>query len=75
LQAKKQKNKNKMEEVKMERIRNFFKDESGATMVEYGIMVAGIAAVCILIVNTLGGQVLNAFTNTSTNMGAGAAGG
>ena len=26
---------------------NFFKDEEGATMVEYGLMVALIAVVCI----------------------------
>jgi pilus assembly protein Flp/PilA len=38
----------------MERIRNFFKDDSGATMVEYGLMVALIAVVCIGIVTTLG---------------------
>ena len=36
-------------------------DESGATMVEYGIMVALIAAVCIAAVQVLGGKVNNAF--------------
>lgn len=38
----------------MERIKNFFKDESGATAVEYGLMVALIAAVIITVVTTLG---------------------
>ena len=38
----------------MERIKNFFKDESGATAVEYGLMVALIAAVIIAVVTTLG---------------------
>ena len=47
----------------------FFKDEDGATAVEYGIMVAGIAAVIIAIVVTLGGQVSNAFQNVSDRMG------
>jgi hypothetical protein len=32
-----------MEEMEMEKIRNFFKDDSGATMVEYGLMIALIA--------------------------------
>ena len=33
---------------------NFFKDEEGATMVEYGLMVALIAVVCIGAVTILG---------------------
>ena len=32
---------------------NFFKDEEGATMVEYGLMVALIAVVCIVAVTVL----------------------
>ena len=31
----------------MKKLINFFKDEEGATMVEYGLMVALIAVVCI----------------------------
>jgi pilus assembly protein Flp/PilA len=54
LQEKKQKIKTAWRKRKMERIRNFFKDESGATMVEYGLMVALIAVVCIGIVQVLG---------------------
>jgi pilus assembly protein Flp/PilA len=42
--------------------------EEGATAVEYGIMVAAIAAVIITIVITLGGQVNDAFTDTSTSL-------
>jgi pilus assembly protein Flp/PilA len=44
-------------------------NEEGATAVEYGIMVAAIAAVIITIVITLGGQVDDAFTDVSTEMG------
>ena len=33
----------------MEKMRNFFKDESGATMVEYGLMVALIAVVAAVV--------------------------
>jgi pilus assembly protein Flp/PilA len=31
----------------IQKLKNFFKDEEGATAVEYGIMVAAIAAVII----------------------------
>ena len=41
------------------------RQEGGATMVEYGLMVALIAAVCVTIVTTLGTQVLGAFTSVS----------
>lgn len=40
--------------------------EKGATAVEYGIMVALIAAVIITIVGTLGGQLNTVFTTVST---------
>ena len=45
-------------------------DEEGATAVEYGIMVALIAAVIIGIVLTLGGQIETAFTDVSTEIGS-----
>ena len=44
------------------------RDEQGATMVEYGILVALIAAVSIGIIGTLGGQVKTAFTTVSGAM-------
>lgn len=42
------------------------RDDEGATMVEYGIMVALIAAVSITVIGLLGQQVLNAFTKVNT---------
>lgn len=39
------------------------RDDSGATMVEYGIMIALIAAVCIGVVTTLGTTIQGVFTN------------
>ena len=42
-------------------VKNLVQDECGATMVEYGIMVALVAAVCIAAVTTLGGTVNTAF--------------
>ena len=41
---------------------NFFKDEEGATMVEYALMVALIAAVCVGAVTLIGGNSNTTFT-------------
>jgi pilus assembly protein Flp/PilA len=57
----------------MKKLINFFKDEEGATMVEYGIMVALIAAICVTVITTLGTQVQTAFTTTSEALPAPAA--
>jgi pilus assembly protein Flp/PilA len=50
-------------------------DERGASAVEYGLLIAGIAAVIVAIVFLLGGVVKNIFTNTcnsvNTNVGNG----
>jgi pilus assembly protein Flp/PilA len=51
-------------------LKRFFVEEDGATMVEYGVMVALIAAVCVGIVSTLGGQVNAAFTALSGQLPA-----
>ena len=45
----------------MEKIRNFFKDESGASAVEYGLLVALIAVVIIGAVTALGGNINDQF--------------
>lgn len=47
-------------------LRALIRDESGATMVEYGIMVVLIAAVSIGIVTTLGQHTLGLFTNLNS---------
>jgi pilus assembly protein Flp/PilA len=39
--------------------------DRGATAVEYGLIVAAIAAVIVVVVFTLGGQVQGAFQHTS----------
>ncbi len=52
----------------MERIKRFFKDESGATAVEYGLMVALIAGVIILAVTTLGQNVRDTFNTVAQNI-------
>lgn len=49
-------------------LRNVLADEEGATMVEYGVMVALIAAVCIAVVKTLGQNVSNAFSTVNASI-------
>ncbi len=45
------------------------KDEKGASAVEYGLLVAAIAALIVVIVFALGGLVKNVFTKTCTDIG------
>ena len=47
------------------------REETGATAVEYGIMVGLIAVVIIAIIVTLGGQLNTLFTKVSTELGGG----
>ena len=49
----------------MEKLIRFFKDEEGATAVEYGLMVALIAAVIVAAVTLLGTNVSTIFTNVA----------
>jgi pilus assembly protein Flp/PilA len=44
-------------------VRKFFVREEGATMVEYGLMVALIAVVCLAAVTLLGTSIKTVFTN------------
>jgi pilus assembly protein Flp/PilA len=44
------------------------RNDDGATMVEYGIMVALIAAVCIVLIATLGGKVSTAFQSVNDSI-------
>jgi pilus assembly protein Flp/PilA len=49
-------------------IRKLWKDEEGATAVEYGLMVAAIAAVIVVVVFALGTQVNTAFQTVNDNI-------
>ncbi len=49
-------------------VAKFTKDESGATMVEYAVMVALIAAICIAVITTLGKKANNAFSTVNASM-------
>jgi pilus assembly protein Flp/PilA len=54
----------------MEKIRNFFKDESGASAVEYGLLVALIAVAIIGAVTSLGTTLATKFNAVSTAVSA-----
>lgn len=49
-------------------LRKLWNDEDGATALEYGLMVAAIAAVIVLVVFALGGKVSNAFEKVNAKM-------
>jgi len=52
----------------MEQIKNFFKDESGASAVEYGLLVALIAVVVIGAVTIIGTKLNETFTKVGTSL-------
>ena len=54
----------------MGRIKNFFKDESGASAVEYGLLVALIAVVIITAVTLLGQNLAAIFNYVAGVVGA-----
>lgn len=54
----------------MERIKNFFSDESGASAVEYGLLVAVLAVGLIAGMAALRGSIETAFTNAGTALEA-----
>ena len=55
------------------KVQQFFADEQGATAVEYGLMVALIAAVIVATVALIGGQLKTAFEKVNTALTAAAA--
>jgi len=49
-------------------IKSSFKDESGATAIEYGLIAAGIAIAIITAVNGLGSQLSTNFVTISSSL-------
>ncbi len=49
------------------------RDERGASAVEYGLLIAGIAALIVVVVFAFGGTISNIFNNTCTSINSGAA--
>lgn len=49
-------------------VKNKLESEKGATAVEYGLLVALIAAAIVGLVATLGGQIATGFTTVTTEL-------
>lgn len=49
-------------------LKRFEREEDGATMVEYGLMVALIAIVCIGAVTTIGTNLNSVFSDIATKL-------
>ncbi len=52
----------------MSKLYAFFRDEKGATAIEYGLIAAGISVVIIGAVNAIGTNLNTAFTSISTQL-------
>jgi len=44
----------------------FVRDEDGASLVEYGLLLSLVAVVCIVAISTLGTSISTMFTNLAT---------
>jgi len=53
----------------MSKVFAFLRDESGATAIEYGLIVGGIAVVIISTVNAIGSTLNGSFTYISNKLG------
>lgn len=49
-------------------IKNIFKNEDGATAIEYGLIAALIAVAAIVAMGSLGNTLKNTFTKVDTSM-------
>jgi pilus assembly protein Flp/PilA len=52
----------------IKKLTNFFKDEDGASMVEYGLLVALIAVVCIVTIGIIGTNLNRVFDIVADNL-------
>jgi pilus assembly protein Flp/PilA len=49
-------------------LKNFVRDESGATAIEYGLIASLIAVVIIAAVTTVGNKLTTTFTEVANNL-------
>ena len=54
----------------VDRLFSFLRDDSGATAIEYGLLVAGISIAIIATVNALGTQLNTVFSTVSSDLAA-----
>lgn len=52
----------------MSSLRSFIRDEEGAALVEYGLLIALIAALCIISIKSIGQKISTAFASVDTNL-------
>jgi pilus assembly protein Flp/PilA len=52
----------------MKALREFLKDETAATAIEYGLIAAGISLAIIAIINGLGTKLNTKFTSINTSL-------
>jgi pilus assembly protein Flp/PilA len=55
----------------MRAVRRHVKDDTGASAVEYGLLIAAIAAVIVVVVFALGSVVKNKFNKTCNGVNSG----
>ena len=58
----------------MNMIKSFLKDESGATMIEYGLVAALVSVAAIIALQILGGQLQVIFNTVSSYLSSAATG-
>ena len=49
-------------------VKNLVKDDSGATLVEYGLLLALVALAAIATMTTLGTNIKNLFSNAASDL-------
>jgi pilus assembly protein Flp/PilA len=53
----------------MQKIRQFVRDNKGATAIEYGLIAALIAVAAVVAMGSLGNTLRTTFNNVNTSMG------
>ena len=53
----------------MSTIKRFFRDENGATAIEYGLIAAGISVAIITVVGTVGTSLTGTFKKVADRLG------
>ena len=48
--------------------RNFVKEDEGAALLEYGMLVLLIAVLCIVAIRSIGSKVSNGFSTVNSNL-------
>ena len=46
-------------------VRGFFADTEGAALIEYGLLVLSLAALCIVLLQSIGSKVSNGFNSAN----------